>query len=232
MPTNYVGRVLVVTALLLVSHGLLAADKGIEGTWRISRPESTFKPVDGAVLPFTDKGRKLYETNEAARVKGDYEAFDMTMARCASPGPPRLMLTPDRFKIFIRDDVVFIMFEWNRLLRQIDMHGKPFDPDFGNVAGMSWGHWNGKVLEVESRGFSHKRLLDRALPNSEDLKLVERIQRIGPDTLEDRITIDDPQIFTRSWDTVVTYKRQRNEVFPEDVCLKRKGPGQLPLPPG
>jgi hypothetical protein len=215
---------------LLASHGLTAADKGIEGTWRISTPQSVLRPVDNAPLPLTDKGRKLYEANRDAQTREDYEAYDMTMSRCASPGPPRLMLTPERFKIFVRDDVISIMFEWNRLLRQIDLHGHPVDPDFGNVAGLSWGHWEGNVLVVESRGFSHKRLLDSVLPNSEDLKLTEHFRLRGREVLEDRITIDDPQIFTKPWDTIVTYGRQIDAVFPEDVCLSRKAAGNPPLP--
>jgi hypothetical protein len=214
----------------LASGEVVAADKGIEGTWKISAPQSTFLPVNNAPLPLSDKGRMLYEANRAARARKDYEAYDMTMSRCASPGPPRLMLTPDRFRIFVRDDEVSIMFEWNRLLRQIDMHGHPADPDFGNVAGLSWGHWEGNALVVESRGFSHKRLLDSVLPNSEDLKLTEHIRLRGRDILEDRITIDDSQIFTEPWDTVITYRRQADAVFPEDVCLQRKAAGSPPLP--
>jgi hypothetical protein len=44
---------------------------------------------------------------------------------------------------------------------------------------------------------------------------------VDTDTLEDRITIEDPAYFKRPWDSVVTYKRQPAALFPEDVCLDR-----------
>jgi hypothetical protein len=83
---------------------------------------------------------------------------------------------------------------------------------------------------VESRGFNRKRLLDNLLPNSEELVVLERLRLKDKNTLEDRITITDPKIFTRSWEAVVVYKRVANETFVEDVCLDRKTAGKLPLP--
>jgi len=211
-------------------HSACAANAKMEGTWKIEKPQTTFTPASGEPIPFTDAGKKQYEQNRASAAKGDYEAFDMTMARCSSPGLPRIMLTPDRFRIFVRPDVVSIMFEWNRLLRQINTRDKPSEPDWVTVSGRSWGHWDNDVLVVESRGLSHKKLLDNYLPNSDDLALLERIRLKDSNTLEDRITITDPAVFTKPWDTVVTYKRVPNEVFPEDVCLDRKAAGQSPLP--
>ena len=38
-------------------------------------------------------------------------------------------------------------------------------------------------------------------------------------TLEDRIRIEDPEFFTKPWETVVTYKRQLDEPLPKKVCL-------------
>jgi len=83
---------------------------------------------------------------------------------------------------------------------------------------------------AESSGFSDAKLLDNLLPSGDQLKLTERIRLRDQNTLEDRITITDPDNFTRSWDTVLTYKRQPEATFPEDVCLDRRDAGSPPLP--
>jgi hypothetical protein len=225
----------VVTALLSlfgVAQVTQAANKNMEGVWKLEKPQVSLVPVDGSPLPFTEAGRKKYDANQAFKAKGDYESYDMTMARCSSPAAPRLMLTPDRFRLFVRPAAVYMLFEWNRVLRLLDMNpGNKLEmPEWGTVSGQNKGHWEGDVLVVESLGFNRKRLLDNLIPNSEELKLVERIRLKDRNTLEDRITITDPEIFTKPWDVVLTYKREPSTViFREDVCLDRIAAGQPAL---
>jgi hypothetical protein len=211
----------------------------LDGTWKLERPQTLLMPQDGGPIPFTKDGRARYETNKAAAAKGDYE-FDSSFTRCSSPGLPRLMLTPDRFRIFQRPTIVTFMFEWNRLLRQIEMPGNLTALrramgggdviELGTMKGVTRGHWDGNTLVAESTGFMDSKLLDGLISGSDQLKLTEHIRLRDPDTLEDRITISDPDTFTRSWDAVLTYKRLPDETFPEDVCLDRRNAGQPPLP--
>ena len=219
--------------LLLAAAGAAAAQqasgaKTFEGVWRIAEPRTALAAKE-SVIPFTAAGRKEYQANKAAAAKGDY-SFDLTMSRCSSPGAPRIMLTDRPFKLFVRNEAVYLMFQWNRLLRPVKLGGTPVDNVWGTNMGDAWGHWEGDALVVESRNFMRDRLLDNLTPNSEDLRLVERIRLIDQDTLEDRITISDPEMFTRPWEAVVTYKRQPAQTFPEDVCLDRKAAGEAPWP--
>jgi len=219
-------------SLLCAAQAAQAANKKMEGVWKLEKPQVSLAPVDGSPLPFIETGRKQYEANQAFKAKGDYESYDMTMARCSSPAAPRLMLTPDRFRLFVRPAAVYMMFEWNRVLRLLDMNpSKKLEmTDWGTVTGENKGQWEGDVLVVESLGFNRKRLLDNLIPNSEALKLVERIRLRDRNTLEDRITITDPEIFTKPWETVLTYKREPSTVvFREDVCLDRIAAGQPAL---
>jgi hypothetical protein len=62
------------------------------------------------------------------------------------------------------------------------------------------------------------------------LKLAERIRLKDAGTLEYRVTISDPATFTRSWDAVLTYKRQPDAPLAEDLCLERKRNGESPWP--
>jgi len=201
----------------------------LDGVWKIAQPRVSLPLENEAPIPFTPVGREQYERNKAAALRGDY-GFDPTLSRCSSPGMPRIMLSDRPFKIFVRANVVSMMFEWNRLLRQVNMGASPSERGWGTVMGDAWGRWEGDTLVIDSRNFKPERLLDDLIPSSEQLRLVEHLRLADADTLDDRITITDPDMFTRSWDAVVTYKRQPKQAFAEDVCLDRKAAGQAPWP--
>jgi hypothetical protein len=226
-----VGLCIATFAALLSSQDVLAADAPmLQGTWKITAPQVSFKPESGPVS-FTAKGRKRYQEHRRELAKGNYEAFDYMTARCASPGLPRLMLTPERFRIWQRAGLTMFQFEWNRLARQVDMGGllPQFntginggdDAAVGRAVPISKGRWEGDTLVVTTEGFNETTLIDNLVPHGYDLKLTERIRLKDADTLEDRITIVDPEYFTKSWETVVTYKRQPDAAFPEHVCLDK-----------
>jgi hypothetical protein len=216
-----------------LSLPVMAADSvNLEGTWKIVAPQSAFKP-DGGSIPFTAAGRKHYQQNMKLLAARQFDDFDYATARCASLGLPRLMITPERFRIWQRGGLVGIQFEWNRLYRQIDMgglitqvrlgegSGRDGDDDalVGRAIPVSKGSWEGDTLVAVTEGFQNNTLVDQAVPHGYDLKTTERLRLLNADTLEDRIRIEDPEYFTRPWETVVTYRRQPDEAFAERVCL-------------
>ena len=219
-----------------LSFPAIAADPvNLEGTWKIAAPQAAFKP-EGGSIPFTTAGRKHYQQNLKLLAAGKFDDFDYTTARCASPGLPRFMLTPERFRIWQRSGVIDIQFEWNRLSRQIDLGGLipqsrisegdgavPGGGDetalVGRAVPISRGHWEGETLVATTEGFQNNTLIDKAVPHGYDMKTTERIRLVNSETLEDRIRIEDPEYFTKPWETVVTYQRQPDEAFPEQVCL-------------
>lgn len=228
-PRHGIGAVVAVVLLVAGIAASAAAQPGtpnLQGVWKIAAPTKSLKPVSGSV-PFTTQGRKQYEENRRLQAKGAYDDYDITSSRCNSPGLPRLMLTPERFKIWQRLGVVTFDFEWNRALRQVDASGMPPREDMlgrglvPTMTGTSKGHWDGDTLVVETTNLSERTLLDDLVPHTQDMKLTERLRLVDPDTLEDRITIDDPAYFKRPWAAVLTYKRQPAALFPEDVCLDR-----------
>jgi hypothetical protein len=88
--------------------------------------------------------------------------------------------------------------------------------------GLSKGRWEGDALVIDTDALGHLTLLDGAgMPHSQSLKITEHVSLRSPDVLVDRIRIDDPETFTTPWETLVTYKRQRDGVIEEDVCLDR-----------
>ena len=228
--TRYLNRYARILGLALsiglVTSPIIAAEPvNLEGTWKISAPQSAFKPEGGAIS-FTQRGRERYQENKRLQKQGQLDEYDYATTRCASPGLPRLMITPERFRIWQRPGKVTIRFEWNRLIRQIDMGGlfpqsrTGGDNELvGRAVPISKGKWEGDTLVVTTEGFADNTLIDNLVPHGYDMKLVERIRLRDQDTLENRITIEDPEYFTKPWQTVVTYKRQPDEAFPESVCL-------------
>lgn len=198
-----------------------AGARNLEGVWKIAAPTAALKPVSGAV-PFTAEGRKRFEANKKSRARGALDDYDIARSRCSTPGVPRLMLTGKRFKIWQRQGVVTFDFEWNQAIRQIDLRGVEKEPPLvPDMSGQSNGHWEGDTLVAVTSDMSERALLDELMPHTDALKVTERYRLIDADTLEDRITIEDPAYFTKPWDAVITYKRQPAALFAEDVCLDR-----------
>ena len=218
------GALCLAACAALLSLSATGAEANLEGTWRIAVSQDAFKPVSGEI-PFTTEGRKRYQENKRLQAQRNYDAYDIATARCASPGLPRLMLTPDRFRVWQRSGLIVFQFEWNRLFRQIDLgltmprvRITEDDAAVGRAVPPSMGRWEGDTLLVN------------LVPHGYDMKLTERLHLKDADTLEDRVTIEDPEYFTRPWETVVTYKRQPDAAFAEDVCLDRLWSGQPTLP--
>jgi len=94
----------------------------------------------------------------------------------------------------------------------------PKDPN-PTWLGYSVGRWDGDTLIVTTAGFNDKGWLDSAgHPQSESLRVTERIRRRDFGHMDLEMTIDDPKVFTRPF----TVKRERllapDTDLLEDVC--------------
>jgi hypothetical protein len=228
---RYASALCLLSCLVLSAH---AADGvNLEGTWKIVAPRTSFKPEGGAI-PFTTEGKKRYAENRRFRAQKQFGDYDYTTSRCSAPGTPRIMLTSERLQILQQPDMIMMAFEWNRVRRLIalpelppqqslfgGLGEAPTEDLVGTMMGTSKGHWEGDILVVTTGKFSDRTLIDELVPHGYDMKVTERIRLKDTDTLEDHITIEDPEFFTRDWETVLTYKRQPDAVIPEDVCLDR-----------
>jgi hypothetical protein len=206
-------------AMALAASPLRADPVDLEGVWRIAEPTDDLRPIDGEI-PFTESGRAVYERNVMLRQAGEFDEYDITLSRCSSPGVPRLMINAWPFKIWQMFGVVTFDFEWNRSIRQIDTRGHAIEPVMApRFTGVSTGHWEGDTLVVVTTDISDRTLIDQLIPHGWDLKVTERLRLIDEQTLENRITIEDPEFFTRPWQSVVTYTRQPYALLPEHVCM-------------
>jgi hypothetical protein len=105
--------------------------------------------------------------------------------------------------------------------RNIVMNGSPHVPaGIRQWYGDSRGHWDGDTLVIDVTNFSPKTDF---LGSRENLHLVERWTRTGPDSLAYEVTIDDPAVWTRSWTVRQEFIRQsdrENRIYYEPRCIE------------
>lgn len=118
--------------------------------------------------------------------------------RCLSFGLPRL---PggynNNWQIVQSPGYVAILTEMGYETRVIPVDGSAHLPQ--NVRqwlGDSRGHWEGDTLVVDTTNFTNKGSFRGAF---ETFHLVERFTRLDRNTIDYRITIDDPATWTRPW---------------------------------
>jgi len=117
-----------------------------------------------------------------------------------------------------------MLYEVNAMYRQIFTDGRPLpeDPTPG-WNGYSTARWEGDTLVVTTAGFNDRAWLDSAgHPQTESLRLTERIRRRDFGHMDFETTIDDPKVFTKPF----TIKAERLLVpdtdILEDVCENEK----------
>ena len=105
--------------------------------------------------------------------------------------------------------------------RNIVMNGSPhLPPSIRQWYGDSRGHWEGNTLVIDVTNFSAKTDFQGS---RENLHLIERWTRTGPDTLDYSVTVEDPTVWTRSWTAKQEFSLQsnsENRIYPEPRCLE------------
>jgi len=86
--------------------------------------------------------------------------------------------------------------------------------------GDSRGRWEGNTLVVDVTNFNGKIDINGS---RENLHLVERWTRTGPETLEYVVTLDDPTTWTKPWTVKQEFARQGdrfNRIYKEPRCVE------------
>ena len=179
-------------------------------------------PSDGRLPPLTPAGQAAYESARARRrdnpVRDGPEDLGLTV-RCITYSVPRVgglgAGYNSYYQIFQAADHVVLHSEMIHDSRVIPLNGGPHVADsIRQWHGDSRGHWDGDTLVIETRNFSPK---SRYRGASENLRLVERFTRVGPEALEYEITITDPTVWTRSWTAMAPLTKSEDAVY-EYAC--------------
>jgi hypothetical protein len=130
--------------------------------------------------------------------------------RCLTLGLPEFGAATGSFRRIVQTPGGITMFydvgQGQGWQRNIVMNGSPHLPaSVRQWFGDSRGHWEGDTLVVDVTNFSPKTDYQGA---RENLHLVERWKRTGPDSLEYVVTIEDPTVWTRPWTVKQEFNRQ------------------------
>ena len=144
--------------------------------------------------------------------------------RCMSGGIPefgtgfggsfrRIVQTPGGISIF------YDVGQGQGFQRNIVMNGSPHLPSsVRQWFGDSRGRWEGGTLVIDVTNFSSKTDF---MGSRENLHMVERWTRTGPNTLEYAVTIEDPTVWTLPWTVKEEFTKQNekeNRIYYEPRC--------------
>jgi hypothetical protein len=165
--------------------------------------------VEGGTLPYLPAALAKRKENFDKRATADPEVS------CYLPGVPRLTYMPYPFQILQFADVVTILDEYEGITRSIFLTGKHPDADVIDFwMGDSRGRWEGNTLVVDVANLNDRTWFDRAGNfHSDEMHVVERYTRTGPDHLQYEATIEDPKVFSRPWKmSMPLYRRQEKNL--------------------
>ncbi len=136
---------------------------------------------------------------------------------CKPSGPPFVSITPYPFKLIQTKGQVTMIQENMRTVRRIYLnreHPANLKPSF---LGDSVGHWEGDTLVVDTVGM--RPSMFSMAPLSEKTHVVERFRKInGGMSLENTVTVEDPEYFTKPWNLHVAYDWRPDERPAEYAC--------------
>ncbi len=176
----------------------------------------------GPPSPRRDELPPYYSTRNINRANGPE---DRSLGeRCMSGNLPQFGggFTGIHYRVVQSPGVVTIFYDvgqgqgFNRVIPITD------DPHLPSHVRQWWGdsrgRWEGDTLVVDVTNFSAKKDFRGS---RENLHLVERWRRTGPDALEVVSTMEDPTVWTRPWTVVQDYARQpdeANRIYYEPRC--------------
>lgn len=215
------------------AEGRLGMGHWVEETEPPVQTSLIVDPPNGQLPPQTEVGKQM-----SASMGSDWnrEVFDSvadfgTWNRCITRGLPNGMF-PNPYnngiQILQAPGYVVISMEMIHESRIVPLGGMPrLDSEVKQWLGSSRGHWEGNTLVVETTNFNGQTSMTdvptRGSPidpraSSTSMKIVERFERTGDDTLTYTVTISDPITQTADWTVRVPWKRDDSYQFFEYAC--------------
>src|ERR1700743_2368124 len=218
---------LVVAALLGVAS-VQAAD--FTGDWQRypgfgrggPAPAPATLPPPAGALVVKPKYKGPYDPKRAKEAASDAkgEPIASSGVDCLPYGMPEMMSAIYPLEILQTPGQVTIIAEAFSQVRRIFI-GKT-QPKIEEVPpgyyGHSVAHWEGTTLVVDTVGGKESVLGHIEMPQSDKMRITERMRLVTPDILHDQITVPDPVTLEQPWTFTFAYKRMPNYEMLEYVC--------------
>lgn len=193
----------------------------LTGIWQLQG--GPVETTTGEPIPFQPWSQKIFD--ETVARLGTDAPFVSNRERCLPQGPDA-MFNRYMIQFFQLPDKLYILSEWGNEVRHVYMdegHPEDLSPSWN---GHSVGRWEGNTLVVDTIGFNDKTQLTTLavrgrtnMVHSAALHIIERFS-LSEDgmTLRNETTIDDPEVFTKPWTTILTSERRPEAQVFEFVC--------------
>jgi hypothetical protein len=133
------------------------------------------------------------------------------MPRVMTFGTAEILQTPGRLTVLTE-----VLHEVRRVYLDGRQPPADLDPTFG---GYSTGRWEGDTLVIDTIGLVANTIDQQGIPMSDSLTVRERIRRVDGATIENQITLTDPEALTRPWTVTKTYRKlPDNTEIGEFIC--------------
>jgi hypothetical protein len=204
-----------------------ASPHDLSGVWTMHAPASarsyildTFTKDEPAMTAWGEEQYKATKPSNGPRTHTLDTTDDPVLRSCLPPGVPRIYLQPFPLQIVQIPNEVIIVYEYDHTVRHIytDLQKHPDDltPTY---MGHSIGHWEGDELVVDTTGFNDSTWLDRTgHRHSDQLHVVERLQRTDRDTLQVDISMDDSKALAKPWVSQLIFQLKPDWKIMEQNC--------------
>ncbi len=211
-PVKAAGRVL-----------LQGADPSDKGTWTpVFGILAPITPYDQ--IPFQPWSKALYDYRQTRELEPH--------TRCKASGTARQFLTPygvEFVELTELQQIIIFDIGGPHTFRMIYMDGREHPKDWTpTYYGHSVGHWEGNTLVVDSVGFTEQFWMDRrGMPHTNQLHTIERFTRLDKNTMQYRMTIDDPGAYTKVFEGGFNLRWNQGEELFEYVCQQANYAAEL-----
>lgn len=171
-------------------------------------------PANGRIPELTDEGRERVAKNMNNRSMNEGPESRTLSERCITFGLPDLLAGYNSYyQIVQTPNTVVFLNEKIHDARVIPIDNRPHIPSaIKSWHGDSRGRWEGDTFVV-----STTNLKSSFRGASEKLKLTERFTRVGPNTINYEVTVDDPATWSTKWTLMIPLKRTDDKIY-EYAC--------------
>jgi hypothetical protein len=188
------------------------------------RTSMLLKPEDGKLPPLTPEAQKIAAALAERRKQSPADIPEDlgTYTRCITRGLPGGMMPGfynHNYEIVQTQGYIAIMVEMIHDLRIIPMGERPHAPAaVKQWLGDSRGRWDGSSLVVETTNLRDVEGRSAGgFGTTERGRVIERFTRLGPDTMDYQVTVDDPGWYTAPWTASIPMTKVKGPLY-EYAC--------------
>lgn len=177
-----------------------------------SRPWFVIDPPEGKIPPLVS-GAEAHESHMPGFLSPERDSYaDRSLTdRCIGGTVWRTpSLYGNSHEIFQTPDTIVFRYESMRTSRIVRLNQRHLSPKIRPLYGDSIGWWDGDSLVIETTNFPE--VVSYGGYSARSLRVIERLTRTGPGTVEWTMTLDNPEVWTQPW--TYSYPMTQDETQP------------------